>query len=97
MYLDNKLSGEALKVAQKHAPHMVHKINEIISVDPSGGVQTGDQILESAKMWENTRDYQKAIDKYLEITEQHFQNPAQLEEIWYNAYNIAMTYAKDRI
>lgn len=48
-------------------------------------------------MWENTRDYQKAIDKYLEITEQHFQNPAQLEEIWYNAYNIAMTYAKDRI
>lgn len=48
-------------------------------------------------MWENTRDYQKAIDRYLEITDQHFQNPTQLEEIWINAFNIAMTYAKDRV
>ena len=69
MYLDNKLSGEALRVAQKHAPHMVHKINEAISMGPATAMQTGDQILESAKMWENTRDYQKAIDRYLEITD----------------------------
>lgn len=48
-------------------------------------------------MWEESRDYQKAIDRYLEITDQHFQNPDHLEEIWNNAFNLAMSYAKDRI
>lgn len=48
-------------------------------------------------MWEDSRDYQKAIDRYLEITDQHFQNQDHLEEIWMNTYNLAMNYAKDRI
>lgn len=47
-------------------------------------------------MWEQQRDYQKAIDKYLEITDGHFQNPEMLEEIWERTYNLAMNYAKDR-
>ena len=49
---------------------MVHEINRIISSGPGADiVQTGEQILESAKMWEGSRDYQKAIDRYLEITD----------------------------
>lgn len=72
MYVDSNLHSEALRVAQKHAPHMVHKINEMLSMNPSQGAQSAEQILESAKMWESSRDYQKAIDRYLEITEQHF-------------------------
>jgi len=53
---------------------MVHQINEIYS---RGGVsqgQSGDEIFRSAKMWEESRDYQKAIDRYLEITDHHFTN-----------------------
>jgi len=53
--------------------------------------------LNSAKVWEDSRNYQKAIDRYLEITESHFNNPDKLEEIWNNAFNLAMNYAKDRI
>lgn len=97
MYLDVKLSNEALRVAQKHAPHMIHQINQVLSAGPQAALQSGDQILESAKMWESQRDYQKAIDRYLEITDQHFQNPAMLEDIYVNCFNIAMTYAKDRV
>jgi hypothetical protein len=48
-------------------------------------------------MWEDSRDYQKAIDRYLEITDHLIQNPDHLEEIWMNAFNIAMNYAKDRV
>ena len=48
-------------------------------------------------MWEEQRDYQKAINRYLEITESHFQNPDHLEDIWNNAFNLAMTYCKDRV
>jgi hypothetical protein len=47
-------------------------------------------------MWEESRDYHKAIDRYLEITEQMFP-PESLEEIWNNCFNLAMDYAKDRV
>jgi hypothetical protein len=33
----------------------------------------------------------------LEITERHFNNPEQLEEIWNNAFQLAMNYAKDKV
>mmetsp|Transcript_8995 Transcript_8995/g.8357 ORF Transcript_8995/g.8357 Transcript_8995/m.8357 type:complete len:145 (+) Transcript_8995:1744-2178(+) len=48
-------------------------------------------------MWEESRDYQKAIDRYLEITEDHFPNRDYLEEIWTHIFNLAMTYSKDRV
>jgi len=51
----------------------------------------------SAKVWEESRDFSKAIDRYLEINEDHFPNKDTLEEIWNNAFNLAMNYAKDRV
>jgi hypothetical protein len=47
-------------------------------------------------MWEESRDYHKAIDRYLEITENMF-SPENLEEIWNGCFNVAMSYAKDRV
>jgi intraflagellar transport protein 172 len=89
--------GEALRVAQKHAPHLVNQINENYSRGPQVSQQSGAEILQSAKNWEGNRDYQKAISRYLEITEQHFQDAEKLEEIWNNCFNLAMSYAKDRV
>ncbi len=89
--------GEALRVANKHAPHLVNQINENYSRGPAVASQSGSEILQSAKHWEENRDYQKAISRYLEITEQHFNNADQLEEIWNNCFNLAMSYAKDRV
>lgn len=59
--------------------------------------QSGQEILNSGKIWEEQREYGKAIDRYLEITEQHFQNKEQLEEIWNNAFNLSMNFAKDKL
>lgn len=59
--------------------------------------QSGQEILNSGKIWEEQREYGKAIDRYLEITEQHFQNKEQLEEIWNNAFNLAMNFSKDKL
>jgi len=89
--------GEALRVAQKHAPHLVDQINENYSRGSSVAAQSGQEILNSAKIWEEQREYGKAIDRYMEITEQHFQNKEQLEEIWNNAFNLAMNFAKDKL
>lgn len=96
MYKDAQIFGEALRVAQKHAPHLVHSINESYSRGPMVQSQSGQEILSSAKMFEDARNYQKAIDRYLEITEQHFQNKEMLEEIYNNCFNLAMRYDKGR-
>lgn len=48
-------------------------------------------------MWEDSRDFGKAIDRYLEITEQHFPNKDTLEEIWNNCFNLAMNYEKGKV
>ena len=47
-------------------------------------------------MWEESREYHKAIDRYLEITEQML-NPDHLEEIWNTCFNLSMSFAKDRV
>jgi hypothetical protein len=71
--------GDALRVAQKHAPHLVEQINEnytrgggAAAGGMQGQAQSGTEILTSAKVWEDSREYGKAIDRYLEITERHF-------------------------
>merc|ERR1712127_822391 len=97
MYQEARMYGEALRVANKHAPHLVSEINENYSRGPAVASQSGTEILQSAKNWEDNRDYQKAISRYLEITEQHFNDPEKLEEIWNNCWNLAMQYAKDRV
>lgn len=97
MYQEARMYGEALRVANKHAPHLVSAINENFSRGPNVAQQSGHEILSSAKNWEDNRDYQKAISRYLEITEQHFQDADKLEEIWNNCFSLAMSYAKDRV
>ena len=89
--------GEALRVAQKHAPHLVDQINDNYSRGGRAAAQSGQEILNSAKIWEEQHEYGKAIDRYMEITEAHFQNKDQLEEIWNNAFNLAMSFAKDKL
>jgi len=49
-----------LRVARKHAPHLVKTINEM----PGGSI---DEIIASAKTAEDTRNWSKAIDLYIEI------------------------------
>jgi hypothetical protein len=75
----------------------VHSINESYSRGPTVQNQSGSEILSSAKMWEDSRNYQKAIDRYLEITESHFSNKEMLEEIYNNCFNLAMRFDKGRV
>lgn len=53
MYMEAKLFGEAMRVANKHAPHLVYEINASISRGGATMNQSGDDIYRSAKMWED--------------------------------------------
>ena len=48
-------------------------------------------------MWEESGEYHKAIDRYLEITEHTPLGPEHLEEIWNTCFNLAMNCAKGRL
>lgn len=57
MYQEARMYGEALRVANKHAPHLVQSINENYSRGPQASQQSGAEILSSAKMFEDSRNY----------------------------------------
>ena len=47
---------------------------------------SGEDLLNSAKIWEESRDYKKAIDTYLEVKAEHFpSNLRNLEFAWERA------------
>ncbi len=60
MYLDIGNNQEALRVARKHAPHLVEEIMRRESNDPQGNASP-EQKLQQARTWDDTRNYSKAI------------------------------------
>lgn len=93
MYLEISNVQEALRVARKHAPHLVE---EIMRREPNQSQQSPEQKLQQAKTWDDSRNYSKAIDAYLEITTDDFRDPQLLEQIWRRAVQLAVTYEKDK-
>lgn len=79
---------EALRVAKKHCPNRVNEINNKYA--KQGTVMTGEDLYNSAKLWEENRDYIRAIDAYLDIKKEHFANHDILEEAWEKAVHLAL-------
>lgn len=65
MYEENGMFSEALKVAQKHAPHLVDQINDSYSRGGPKMNQSPQEILNSGKIYEEQRQYDKAVERYL--------------------------------
>eukprot|EP00742_Colponemidia_sp_Colp-10_P004835 GILJ01005162.1.p1 GENE.GILJ01005162.1~~GILJ01005162.1.p1 ORF type:complete len:1182 (-),score=172.76 GILJ01005162.1:116-3661(-) len=97
-YQDARIWTEALRVAKKYLPNKLQEVNAAYSrsMEDGEGEASADILLQSAKMWEKSRDYSRAIDAYLSITESQLDDADQLEEIWENAVKLAMTHEKDR-
>jgi intraflagellar transport protein 172 len=95
MYQELGQLTEAMRVAKKHAPHFVNTLNNSFS-NKQGGQMSGTDLLASAKLWEEARDWQRAIDTYLEIKREHFSDPDVLEGAWEKAAHLASNYDKDR-
>lgn len=55
-----------------------------------------DQRLQQAKTWDDTRNYSKAIEGYMQITADDFRDNQLLEQVWRRAVQLAVTYQKDK-
>ena len=59
----------------------------------SRGSTNTEEILERAKVFEETGSYSRAIDSYLLITEKMFTGKDKLVEIWENAVRLALKHS----
>jgi hypothetical protein len=72
-------------------------VEEIMRRDTSSNaVMTPDQRLQQAKTWDDTRNYSKAINGYMQMTTDDFKDYQLLEQIWRRAVQLAVTYEKDK-
>lgn len=89
--------AEALRVARKHCPHLVAELThsmQTIGYNIEG--LSGEQLLQQAKLWEDNREWEKALEVYLEVTVDHFEDHNDLERIWDKAVQIAYNFIKQR-
>ena len=91
MYSDMGNFPEAIRVAKKHAPHLVSELNSKTTYNTSG-----EEIYSTARTWEDSRDYLKAIDMYLDIKPENTSNTDLMNEAWNHAVQLASTFDKER-
>ncbi|CAE8665032.1 unnamed protein product [Polarella glacialis] len=61
-----------------------------------GATQSLEEVLDAAKIYEETGNYSRAIDTYLSVDENSTADPDRLEEVWENAVRLAMKHAQER-
>jgi len=62
----------------------------------TGPAQSLEEILDAAKIYEETGNFSRAIDTYLSVNENSSSDPDRLEEVWENAVRLAMKHAQER-
>lgn len=96
-YSSKRQVNEAIRVCKKHRPDM---LPDVIGshTEPGGGgqAQSLEEVLDAAKIYEDTGNYSRAIDTYLSINETSSANPDRLEEVWENSVRLAMKHAPER-
>mmetsp|Transcript_43192 Transcript_43192/g.92156 ORF Transcript_43192/g.92156 Transcript_43192/m.92156 type:complete len:1765 (-) Transcript_43192:92-5386(-) len=101
-YSSKRMVNEAVRVCKKHCPAMLGDVVDSYGDGAPGGGQPGgpgqslDEILDAAKIYEETGNYSRAIDTYLSVTEASSSDYDRLEEVWENALRLAMKHAQER-
>lgn len=98
-YSSKRMVNDAVRVCKKYCPHMLGELLDSCGEGGAGGAgpaQTLDEVLEAAKIYEETGNYSRAIDTYLSISPESSTNKDRLEEVWENAVRLAMKHAQER-
>ena len=80
-YRKMKMIKEAIAFAKKHIPAIVEDLVRLMIPDEQTNIN-GQEMLDNARYCEDAKDYFKAVEIYLEISENHYDNLDKFEEIW---------------
>ena len=103
MYMQAQRWSEATRLAKTHLPQRLHSIplaQQRAAASKSGdgrGGGGGGGGVDAARLWEETGDYARAIDAYLNVTPEDLGgNLDRVEEAWETAVTLASKHAKGR-
>ena len=94
-YIEMQRLQEALRVAQKYRPDLVSEISSKMELGNTEDL-TIEEILQQIKMWEENRNWNKALDYYLEITQDKLHDEQKLIQIWLRAIQISREFVNER-
>lgn len=96
-YRDSLMWKEAIVFTKEHLPAKLAELNDeydrFVSAKPDAGQE---EYLSTARMFEQQRDYDKAIDMYLKMTSDVTSDSVVLEEAWSRAVELAIKFAPSR-
>jgi intraflagellar transport protein 172 len=97
LYKEANMWQDALRFATEYLPARTSEIHKEYSLYINAKGDTGrDEILSTAKMLEQQKEYSKAIDLYLKLGTSQIANLDQLEAVWEKAVELCMKFVPER-
>mgnify|MGYP000140699940 FL=1 len=90
MYVKARSRNDAIRVAKEHVPQLLKRVMSSV-----GEASSAEEQRQNARLWEQNRDFKKAIEAYLNITHDNCSDYDLLEEVWERAVQLAMSYDKE--
>ena len=96
MYTQKKMINEAVRICKKHCPRLLSDVIDAYGT-LSSGAQTVDDLIDAARVYEETGNFSKAVDTYLNVNDQVIDDADQLEEIWNQAIELSSMKCPERL
>lgn len=98
MYQDNEAWNDALRVAQMHLPHRTAEVNASYqaAMARAGKGNSKSDFMSAGRSLEQSKQWNQAIDMYLNARPGRVDSNVDLEEIWEKAIELARNYVPNR-
>merc|ERR1719460_2618457 len=96
MYTQKKMINEAVRICKKHCPRLLSDVIDAYGT-LSSGTQTIEDLIDAARVYEETGNFSKAVDTYLNVNDQVTDDADQLEEIWNQAIELSSMKCPERL
>jgi intraflagellar transport protein 172 len=98
MYQQAEMWSEALRLAQQHLPHRVTEVNSAYQSSQSrtGKGGTKGDYLSSGRQLEQQKQWNQAVDAYLNAKRGKLDSVEDLEELWDRAIEVARNHVPNR-
>ncbi|KAJ3095379.1 hypothetical protein HDU97_007002 [Phlyctochytrium planicorne] len=98
LYKDAGMWKEAIRFAKEYLPNKLSEVHEDYDRFLAGQSNSNrkDELLSTAKLLEQQKDYNRAIDMYLKFNTPQVTDLNFLEEVWEKAVALSMKFVPDR-
>ncbi|KAJ3106098.1 hypothetical protein HDU96_008320, partial [Phlyctochytrium bullatum] len=98
LYKDNGMWKDALRFAKEYLPNKLAEVHEDYDKFLAGQSNNNrkEELLSTARLLEQQKDYNRAIDMYLKFNTPQITDNGFLEEVWEKAVALSLKFVPDR-